>query len=117
MLFGTVGYGFLAYIKDDSAFLWISIIFRLIQGYGDGCASTAIYSIISIEFVEKRVLYQSYFSSVIALGALLGPIVGQIIYNQVGFALTFFILSGIIGLAFILQWIAVPNRVKNINAP
>ena len=112
-----MGYGFLAYIRDDSLFFWISIIFRLVQGYGDGCASTAIYSIISIEFVEKRVLYQSYFSSAIALGALLGPIVGQIIYNQVGFALTFFVLSGIIGLAFIVQWITVPNRVYSISKP
>ncbi len=52
MLLGTAGYGFLAYIEDDQAFLWISFAFRILQGFGDGCASTAIYSIIAIEFKE-----------------------------------------------------------------
>jgi MFS family permease len=117
MLAGTAGYGFLAYIEDDSAFLWISFAFRILQGFGDGCASTAIYSIIAIEFKEEKALYLSYFSAATGLGALLGPMIGQLIFNQVGFASTFFVLAGMIGLAFILQFFSVPNRVNKTKGP
>jgi MFS family permease len=81
MLAGTAGYGSLTLIKDDSLFFWISLVFRILQGFGDGGASTAIYSIIAIEFQEEKSLYLSLFSSATGLGALLGPMIGQLIFN------------------------------------
>ena len=81
MLVGTAGYGLLVLIEDDNLFFWVSFIFRILQGFGDGCAGTAIFSIIAIEFKEEKALYTSLFSASIGLGALLGPMVGQLIFN------------------------------------
>jgi MFS family permease len=76
MLVGTAGYGLLALIDDDSLYFWTSFIFRIFQGFGDGLASTAIYSIIAIECKEEKALYLSLFSAAIGLGALIGPSLG-----------------------------------------
>ncbi len=81
MLVGTAGYGLLVLIDDDSFFFWTSFIFRIFQGFGDGFASTAIYSIIAIETKEDQALYLSLFSASVGLGALIGPSMGQIIFN------------------------------------
>jgi hypothetical protein len=50
MLVGTAGFGLLVKINNDSYFFWISLTLRIFQGLGDGCANTAIYSIIAIKF-------------------------------------------------------------------
>lgn len=76
MLIGTAGYGLLTSIKDDSLFFWISFIFRIFQGFGDGVASTSIYSIIAIELEEDKAVFISLFSAAIGLGALIGPAMG-----------------------------------------
>lgn len=81
MLIGTAGYGLLTLIYNDSLYFWISLIFRIFQGFGDGIASTSIFSIIAIEKKENKALFISLFSAAIGLGSLIGPAMGQIIFN------------------------------------
>ena len=52
MILSSIGFGLLVYIEKDSAFFWISIALRVIQGIGDSCASIAIFSIIGTEYTE-----------------------------------------------------------------
>jgi hypothetical protein len=49
-LVSTAGFGTLVFINNDSLFFWTSFLLRIFSGFGDGCAGTAIYSIIAIEF-------------------------------------------------------------------
>lgn len=46
---GTVGLGMLSEVKHNlSAFLSLAITMRVIQGCGDSCVSTSVYSIITV---------------------------------------------------------------------
>jgi MFS family permease len=47
------GFGLLVYIESDIWFFVLSIVLRFIQGFGDACSSTAIFSIIGSEYAEK----------------------------------------------------------------
>ena len=49
ILIATVGLGMLSEVKQKlSAFLSLAIIMRLIQGCGDSCITTSVYSLITI---------------------------------------------------------------------
>jgi hypothetical protein len=50
MIISTAGFGTLVLFSNDSLYFWASFSFRGFSGIGEGCASTAIYSIIAIEF-------------------------------------------------------------------
>ena len=53
MIMSCIGFGLLVYIETDGAFFWTSIALRFIQGFGDSCASIAIFSIIGTEYTEN----------------------------------------------------------------
>jgi len=67
----------------------------LIQGFGDAACSTAIFSIIGQEFPHSRDEYLGYVEGAVGIGLMSGPVIGQLIYNLVGYEWTFYV-SGII---------------------
>jgi len=103
MILASIGFGLLVYIENDSAFFWMSIGLRFFQGFGDACASIAIFSIIGTEYSADQELYFGYLESAVGVGLMIGPVIGQLIFNQVGFEKTFYCTAIIISGSLILQ--------------
>lgn len=112
MILASAGFGLLVYVEDDNSFFYISVLLRVISGFGDAASSTAIFSIIGSEFPTKRELYFGYFESAVGVGLMLGPVLGQIFYTALGFERTFYCTAGVLGIPFILQLIYIPNRLN-----
>ena len=85
MSLGSFGFGLLVYIKNDMTFFIASIFFRAMMGVGDASVGTAIFSIIGTEFKEDRDLYIGYMEGAVGCGIMIGPAIGQILYNFIGF--------------------------------
>ena len=84
----------------------------MIQGFGDAAGSTAIFSIIGSEFPDQRDEYFGYFESAVGIGLMSGPVIGQLIFNMVGFEQTFYYTALILTIPFIAQIIYVPNTLN-----
>ena len=112
MILSSVGFGLTVYIEDDTTYFITSIILRLIQGFGDAAGSTAIFSIIGSEFPDQRDEYFGYFESAVGIGLMSGPVIGQLIFNMVGFEQTFYYTALILTIPFIAQIIYVPNTLN-----
>ena len=72
----SVGFALIVYIQNDIAFFFVSLIMRLIAGFGDASASISMMSIISFEYPDKREKYYSYFEGAIGVGLMIGPALG-----------------------------------------
>jgi MFS family permease len=47
---GTAGTAFLPLFLSKTTFIIVAIFFRFLQGYGDSCVATSVYSVVGIEF-------------------------------------------------------------------
>lgn len=84
-LIACIGFGLLDFMENDLGFFILSLLLRGLQGFGDACASTTSMSIITIEFTEKKDQYFAYYQSAVGVGLMLGPVIGQLLYNAMGF--------------------------------
>jgi len=101
MILATVGFGLTYHIKDDTIFLLVSIALRLVQGFGDAACSTSIFSIIGQEFPNNRDEFLGYVEGAVGMGLMAGPIIGQLIFNLVGYQWTFYVSGILIALPLI----------------
>lgn len=113
MILASIGFGLLVYIENDIAFFWISIGLRVCQGLGDACASIAIFSIIGTDYSEDQELYFGYLESAVGVGLMIGPVIGQLIYNVAGFEKTFYYTAAIISSSLVLQLFIIPQRLNH----
>jgi MFS family permease len=97
-------------------FFVLSLVLRYIQGFGDAAASIAIFSIIGSEYVDKQELYFGYFESAVGIGMMLGPVIGQVLYNALGFEYTFYCTALIISIPTIWMIFTIPNRMNKSAA-
>ena len=111
-ILASIGFGLLVYVKNDNTFFVLSLVLRFVQGFGDAGSSTAIFSIIGSEYAEKQELFFGYFESAVGVGLMLGPIMGQLLYNALGFEYTFYATALIISGPFLLVLFSVPNRLN-----
>ncbi|CDW87310.1 permeases of the major facilitator superfamily [Stylonychia lemnae] len=80
---------FISLTDDTRMFQFSFLVVSLIIGY----------SIICNEFKEEREKYIGFIQTSAGLGIMAGPFIGQMIYNEVGFQLTFLYFSLIILIA------------------
>jgi MFS family permease len=98
----SLGFGLLVYVKDDMNFFVLSLILKFMQGFGDAAVTTAFFSIISIEFSKDQELYFGYFESAVGVGLMIGPAMGQLLFNIFDFEWTFYITAIIVAYPVIL---------------
>jgi|688.fasta_scaffold877934_2 MFS family permease len=72
----TATFGAASYCKNGYGFYFISIIARMMQGFGDGMISVAIPAIIVIEFTDDTEFYIGLCRASLGIGLMLGPVVG-----------------------------------------
>lgn len=98
MVIASYGFGLLVYVYDDTWFFTLSLILRFIQGLGEACASTAMFSIVGTEFSKDRDWYIGYLEFAVGLGLMGGPVIGQLFYTILGFEKTFYAMGIMIGI-------------------
>lgn len=90
IVLSTIGFGLTKRITNDLAFFIASVGFRMIQGFGDAACSTAVFSVIGRVFPDDRDQYFGYIESAVGVGLMVGPVIGNSIYNLVGYEYTFY---------------------------
>jgi len=90
IVLSTVGFGLTKHITNDLAFFIASVGFRMMQGLGDAACSTAVFSVIGTVFPDDRDQYFGYLESAVGMGLMFGPVIGQTIFNLVGYEYTFY---------------------------
>lgn len=116
IILASIGFGLLVYVHNDMVFFVLSVVCRFVQGFGDAASSTAVFSIIGSEYSDATELYFGYFEASVGVGLMLGPIMGQLLYNAFEFEWTFYVTAMIITLPLLLVIITVPNRLNKSAA-
>ena len=63
-------------ISYSKLFAGLSFFLRALQGIGDATLSIAGYTVITILFPRKKMMYLGFCSTARGLGCMLGPVVG-----------------------------------------
>jgi MFS family permease len=78
------------------------VVFRLFAGFGMGFFwPTAEMLVTDLAHANKRVKEMGRYSIVLALGPLIGPLIGGLVIERLGYVVLFSIASVIIGISFI----------------
>jgi MFS family permease len=103
--------GVCAYLAPDhpTTFTICCCIARFFQGYGDSLAMATSFSMISINFPDKKEKYISLIGASMGFGLFLGPPLGSLIFGRFGFACVFYFFSGWIFIMILLQFFIIPN--------
>lgn len=93
--------------------LWTFLIARLLQGAATAMVCVAGLALITDTFDKDRLgTAIGYLSSATAMGFLLGPSMGGVIYSRLGYEAVFIISSIVIGIDFMLRLLLVEKKVS-----
>ena len=84
-----ISFGFIAKIKDNTAFIITAFLLRVLQGVADSLVTTIGLAIVNVTYTHNRESYLGKFEAAAGLGYTLGPIIGSVIYDKLGFLATF----------------------------
>lgn len=117
MVLSTVGFGLLSFIKrdEDNLFFGLAIALRFFQGFGDSFVTVAALSIISYEFPTKREQFIGYAQSAVGIGFMAGPVLGSVIFSNLGYQKTFYVFGGILFACLLLIALVLPKRLNHIR--
>ena len=106
--------GALSYFNNDQwiEFFVASVVVRIVQGYADSLAMTAVFAIVASVFHEDKAKYIGICEAVGGLGLMAGPPIGSIIYSFKGFSFTFYFFGLTNLLAALLVLFLVPRSVN-----
>eukprot|EP00742_Colponemidia_sp_Colp-10_P005005 GILJ01005348.1.p1 GENE.GILJ01005348.1~~GILJ01005348.1.p1 ORF type:complete len:465 (-),score=48.18 GILJ01005348.1:190-1536(-) len=111
---GTMSFA-LASILDGKLFLVWCGVTRAIQGVGLGAAGTAGYSIIGSVFRGEDIVRSLvYLQVAVGLGGMIGPVVGGVLYEYIGFVYPFIIIGSVFVLLLPLIVYAVPEDTEPV---
>jgi len=92
------------------------MVLRFLQGLGDALVCTAGYSIITIENPPKKDSYIGYCQSAIGIGLMLGPVIGQSLYNStLNYEMTFYTFGVVLALSMGVLMIVIPNHINHAD--
>jgi EmrB/QacA subfamily drug resistance transporter len=95
-----------------SGSMWQFLLFRGIQGLGAGALFPVALAIIGDIFApSERGKYQGFFGAVFGLSSLIGPAIGGILTDTVGWHWIFFVNIPIGIVSLVIIWRALPTRV------
>ena len=92
------------------------IAFRSLLGLGEaGNWPGAVKSNAEWFPVEERAFAQGIFNSGASIGSIISPILIYLLYSEIGWQLTFFVL-GAVGILWVIPWVII-NRAEPHNHP
>ena len=99
--------GFITYIEDNMIMIGTGIVLRAGQGFFRMWTAVPCWSIIAILQPEDNEMYLGLMEGAMSIGIGLGPILGSVLYELVGFVYLFVIIG-----AFHFAYIPVMMLVK-----
>ena len=111
----SIGFGLTVHIENDMVFFIISVALRILEGLAEACHNTSTLSLIAVEFYAEREMYYGWVESSIGVGLMMGPVIGQVLYNLFGYENTFYMTAGILTIPLVLQVFFIPKRINDIT--
>ena len=65
-----------------------------------------------IEFQKEREKYVGYCQSVVGIGLMSGPVIGSVLYSNLGFGLTFGVFALLLLICGIMVGFLLPSRLN-----
>ena len=106
-----ISFGFINYSPSTLILTIVWLLIRILQGISSSTILTTWYSIVAITYPEEQTKYLGFLEASSGAGMLFGPPFGSVLYNFLGFELTFYIIGGVFILLSPLLWIVIPNSV------
>ena len=90
----------------------IILIMRGLQGVGDSCVAIAGFAIVTLYFAERKRQYLGWCMTARGIGISLGPIIGGLIYEPLGFDGTFYFFAATNIISIVTVTFMIPNSVN-----
>lgn len=81
----------------------------------DAFVGIAIYSLVTICFPDNRTKYLGYTESAMGIGLMIGPVLGEIVYKQLGYEYTFLTFAGILVAGGVLAFVLLPQQLNQLK--
>jgi MFS family permease len=119
LVLANTALGMLSYIPADNWVLFyvLSIVVRLVQGYGDSLVVTTQFSVIISVFSDEKLKYIGYSESAIGIGLMLGPGLGSFVFGFFGYAWAFYAFSVLLGLNLLIMMFYLPKQLNYDKQP
>ena len=96
--------------------MWQFILFRGIQGLGAGALFPVALAIIGDIFApSERGKYQGFFGAVFGLSSVIGPAIGGIITDTIGWHWIFFVNLPLGAVVLVVIWRTLPTHTENVE--
>lgn len=93
IIVNLLGIGSLGFLDDNDLIIRLSFMFQIIGGMGNGINSPSTLAVLS-SYKEKRESYIAINQAVAGLGALVGPMLGALLYAFGGYEAPFYGIGG-----------------------
>ncbi|TRY71976.1 hypothetical protein TCAL_12664 [Tigriopus californicus] len=107
-------FGFLQWVDNRVPFLALSLLIRIISAIGEAAFFSAVYPIAAQEAEpENRSKVLSIMETMFALGLMIGPFVGGVLYEFGDFYLPFVSCGGSLMLCSIFGWMLLKTEAES----
>ena len=89
----TMAFGFINYIDQNWLIIFVACILRVGQGLAYGTINTVVYSFCAQAYTEDVEKVIAVMEGVMGIGFTLGPVLGNYIYNAMGFSMTYYFVG------------------------
>lgn len=108
----TFGIGLLADMPVADEFKYTGMALRFFQGAGDILLQITIYTVVSEVFSDNLTAAITKIEITVGLGLGLGPFIGGVVYNKLGFKGTMFMFGGLNSFALVMCFVCMPNALN-----
>lgn len=109
----TATFGAASYCQSGYGFYFVSLIARMMSGFGDGMIAVAVPAIIVIEFTDDTEFYLGLCNTSLGIGLMLGPVIGVLVYRVLSYASTFYFFGALILVIGNVSICLVPKRLDD----
>ncbi|KAF0291755.1 MFS-type transporter SLC18B1 [Amphibalanus amphitrite] len=104
----TVGFGALDFLSNDTVFIALCFIVRIISAVGQALFVTSSLTVVASQFPEDMNTAVGLVETCNAVGVSLGPALGGVLYELGGYGLPFYVLGGFLLLCAALNFWLTP---------
>lgn len=103
------------FLTEPWMILTFWIVLRIIQGWAASIIDWMAFAIVALVYKDNQVKYLGIMESTMGIGVMMGPLIGNLLYNIVGFKLTFVIVGIIIVLWSGMVYKFMPSIVSDYS--
>lgn len=106
----TVLFGCLQYVDAFNAFFSLSLLIRLLQGFGSGATDVVVYGLGTTSSEEQIGLAAGLLEQSFGLGVAVGPAAGGALHGVGGFGLPLFVVGGLTLACVLVPLVVLSSR-------